>query len=214
MAKKKTPQPKKGKMKKAAESKKEEPRQKGIEPRPIPEVGPCLRAYESLLSRLSQKDRSRMTAELELLHDAVVGCPVSCGCSKQEKTSVIFSADGIFLGEMMTRSGGFTSLIMSRAGDELLGPVVESWQVMGLTQDEAAGPIKMRDEDFLDAFGVWCGNNGCRLVTLLAPQIELWNATQTAPLTDREKLDVIERLAQEPLETALESLDSMIGGRS
>jgi len=206
MATKKTPLVKKRKTNKEAKPKKEKFVEEHLEISRTPRVGPCLRAFESLVSKLSAKDKKTLSGDLELLHNAVAKCPNDCGCSDQEKTSVIFSADSSFLGELMTRSGGLTGLIMSRDGDELLGPHVEAWQVMGLCQDETMTSVKLRDERFLEAFGMWCGNNGCKLVTLMPSQIELWNVVQSSRLSDEERYLTIEKLAHEPLDAALVAL--------
>ncbi len=210
MAQKKLSRAKTGKTRKTAIKK--EPRVQINDGAKSSDIGPCLRAYESVVKRLSSTDRSAIADDLELLHDAVVDCPRHCGCSDREKTSIIFSADGVFLGELTTRSGGLTGLMLSRDGDELLGAEVESWQVIGLHQNETLTPVKLNDGRFLEAFGIWCGNNGCKIVTLLAPQLELWNAIQASALPEEERCYAIQRVAQEPLDNALRALAEILGG--
>jgi len=155
---------------------------------------PCRAALARVKNALTDSDAIRLRPELALLDKAVADCPNECGC-RQGLSRAVISIQGKMLGELTSEDGKFSGLVLNGAGEDLLGEEAATLRYVGLKDVPGFSPsVQARDQEFLEAFSVWCGEKGCEVLVLSEPYLPVWSKLQEAKLEDGELLPLMNKL--------------------
>lgn len=117
-----------------------------------------------------------------------------------EQTSLLFTNQGEFLGEIGTRAGAFARVILTRQGEELMGDAVSSWQTIGVPlRYEHASPtfeesVSMRHKDFYKAMSQWSHDHSIDVLNVDEDVLVCWQLMARLPLDALQRYAMLRTL--------------------
>lgn len=122
-----------------------------------------------------------------------------------DATSLLFDSAHAFLGEVTSRDGGMTRVILTAEGEQSVGPHLSDWQVRGIPHvQEVQGRhtsdgspvfyqerIQVRNSHFLETFRRWLSGHGIALVTVSPDVMAYWENILSLPLEPRERFAMV-----------------------
>jgi hypothetical protein len=177
------------------------------------QMAPCKQALSRVKAALSLADSARLGADLGLLEKAVAGCPDTCGCGLGFKRTVLHADDRVY-GELTTRDGCFSGLMLTQWGEDSLGEDLSKMRYLGVPgAGSGETRVQLREPGFLASFLAWCAAGRCETLVLAEPHAAIWSELQLSGIGSAELVPLMRRLADLPPDEAWRQSRTPAAGR-
>ncbi|GEM_PF-1509025 len=127
--------------------------------------------------------------------------------------TLLFSHEAVYLGELVTRDGALRHVVLTQAGEQVIGGYVQQWQTRGvpvfkgITKQVQDGKnefiayreyVNLRDATFLSAIKEWAISHQIQVHDIAEPILPLWERLLRLPLENGERFRFLIAIEKTP----------------